>query len=140
MAEFAETMKQWKRMCDAMDCIYGEDACIQCRLKGVSCGAIFEMDSNSDFDDIAKIIMQWAAENPEPAYPTWAEWLKGQGFVTRKTIEYVYYRPGVYVDYRPGVISHKNEDVDVLADKAYEPITADIAEKLGVHPKMERTT
>lgn len=122
MAEFTDVMKQFDRMClyyqRGLKCPMG------CPMGGMNiseCRKIaFEQPGIAE-----KTVMSWAKDHPEPVYmyPTWAEWLKEQGFVTRKTVE--------SVDHRPGVITYKHEDVDVLAGKAYDRIPADIAERLG---------
>ena len=57
--------------------------------------------------DIERKVMSWAAEHPEPVYPTWREWLSEQGVLS----------------------------AGGLWEKAFEPIPADIAEKLGIQPK-----
>ena len=63
--------------------------------------------------EFAANVMQWAAEHPEPVYPTLKEWLKSAGFVTTFSVDC-------------------GEAIHVEWDK---PIPADIAEKLGLQPK-----
>jgi hypothetical protein len=57
-----------------------------------------------------KVIAKWAAENPEPVYPTWVEWL-----AANKVIVPI-------------------ELWDAFKVSS-QPIPADIAEKLGIEPK-----
>ena len=73
MAEFQEVMRQAKRMCER----FGRD-CAGCGIAGGHCplGPIPENWDVSDFENIERIVMDWAAANPEPKYPTWTEWLR----------------------------------------------------------------
>lgn len=52
MAEFTEVMRQAKRMCKS---------CAECS----GCAMRYQFE---------RIVMTWAAEHPEPRYPTWNEW------------------------------------------------------------------
>lgn len=53
-----------------------------------------------------ELVMSWAAENPEPVYPSWGTWLAAKfGYD--------------------------------LCEIMYEPIPADIAQKLGIEPKED---
>ena len=107
MAEFQEVMRQWKRMCDAYTTDDAASCCKGCPMSGRGCGAIYE-SGNADPDVIERETMSWAAEHPEPVYPTWREWFIGTGMWTH------------------GLIT------DAVINK---PIPADIAEKLGIEPK-----
>lgn len=75
--EFVEVMKQWRRMCKAQDdTICG--ACSSCPMgdDGKSCTAVYEDEFDTvDFAHIEQTVTEWAAENPEPQYPTWYEYL-----------------------------------------------------------------
>jgi hypothetical protein len=64
--------------------------------------------SDVPYSDMELRIMAWAAEHPEPVYPTWGEWLNTYGVVS---------------------------DNFFSNAKMLDPIPADIAEKLGVKPK-----
>lgn len=75
MADFVQTMKDWRRMCIAMKKERPNDACCGCRLEGYGCAAIYEDNSHVDFADVEKNVVAWAAEHPEPVYPTWGEYL-----------------------------------------------------------------
>jgi hypothetical protein len=71
--------------------------------------------SDNKFMELEKALLSWAAEHPEPVYPTWVEYL----------VEI-------------GVIPHKIrlKTADALMDThMLKPIFADIAQKLGIKPK-----
>ena len=90
-------------------------------MSGRGCGSIYESD-NADPDVIERETMAWAAEHPEPVYPTWGEWLEKQGIVKL-------------------VNSDRYEEdglkVYMLLESVENQIPADIAEKLGLQPKEE---
>ncbi len=77
MAEFREVMKHWHRMCETMDKIHGVNCCDNCDLRKFNCVAIWEMNEDTNYDIISNVVLKWAAEHPEPVYPTWREWLIG---------------------------------------------------------------
>lgn len=115
MAEysFREVMKQWRRMCERLS---GQGACAQfCPIcANPVCG---ELKDARD-EQIARAetaIMVWAAEHPEPVYPTWGEWLMQIGVMGRTPQD----MPNPYF---------------VMA-KVASPIPSDIAQKLGIEPK-----
>ena len=73
MAEYAEVIKQFKRMCKAGNCatatgcpMYPSCNIGQCRKIAFERPAEFE-----------ERVMAWVAEHPEPQYPTWHEYLIG---------------------------------------------------------------
>ena len=113
MAEFAQTMKDWHRMCKAMTFKKPNDPCSVCKLEAYGCSPVYEaIDSyqDVDFEVVGETITAWAAEHPEPKYQSWGEWLS---------------EIGVF----------QCEDGEWRFAKANEPIPADIAEKLGIEPK-----
>lgn len=57
--------------------------------------------------------MAWAAEHPEPVYPTWYEWLKDNGLT--------------FHDAESSWIG--------FTERIHHPIPADIAQKLGLEQK-----
>ena len=77
------------------------------------CNKSILKQTDNDRVDGEKRIMSWAAEHPEPVYPTWAEWLETVGVVD--------------VNQDKGFILMKPE--------VKNPIPADIAQKLGIEPK-----
>lgn len=116
MAEFQEVTKLWRRMCISMD---GNDTykCERCPL-GDEHICSFEISDIQD-DEIHRVeekVMSWAAEHPEPVYPTWAEWLHDNGII---------------LDAR----QHNENEHWLLGIEAMRPIPADIAQKLGIEPK-----
>ena len=105
MAEFQEVMKQWKRFCKS------HNNCGECEFDGEGiCGEAHLSDI--PFADIELRIMAWAAEHPEPVYPTWRDLFERMGANIRcdGTVQFQLF----------------------AADKH---IPADIAEKLGIQPK-----
>lgn len=105
MVEFQEVMRQLNRMCS----YYPNCEDSGCPIFG-ECGNIGSHSSNAKKAmRIEERVMSWAAKHPEPVYPTWVEWFKQQN-IWRK-------------------------DADNPALNLYNPIPADIAQKLGIEPK-----
>lgn len=72
MAEFQEVMRQYQRMCkgrECKNCPIGISSIKDCFCRN---GYISEL---GHFEETEEIVMLWAAENPEPVYPTWGEYL-----------------------------------------------------------------
>ena len=113
MADFVQTMKDWRRMCQHMDKIGGDRCCDICPLGG--CNAVYEEDGNTDYAEIEEKVTAWAAEHPEPVYPTWAEFLH-EAFCERYTMPY-------------------RGETAWYAFLRQTTIPADIAEKLGIEMK-----
>lgn len=118
MAEFAEVMRQWVRVRKATASSAGENVLSVYPL---------EVYDDARIAAIEKNVMQWAAEHPEPVYPTWVEWLIEKGVIPQK-----------------GCMLATTHDPDTgeitearigITPSALQPIPADIAEKLGVKPK-----
>lgn len=125
MADFVQTMKDWRRMCQHMEKIVGDRSCDICPLGG--CNAIYEDDGNTDYAEIGEKVATWAAEHPEPQYPTWAEWLLKVGAARRVPIGEPW-----PVELSDGSMLEPCYEIVV---KENEPIPADIAQKLGIEPK-----
>lgn len=71
MAEFAEVMRQAKRMCAAHGSMCNSR---NCPLdNGEACRLAADQDGE-DYSDVERIIMAWASEHPAQRYPTWTEW------------------------------------------------------------------
>ena len=104
--EFAEVMRNWKRMCNTMN------RCDECPLIDTSCWAEQPDGLIDDFNAREERIIKWATANPEPVYPTFREWLISIGVIDNMYIHSVI--------------------ADILA---VTPIPADIAQKLGIDPK-----
>jgi hypothetical protein len=111
VADFVQIMKDWRRMCQFMDKEYGNSSCDKCPLGG--CSAVYEMCGKENFSNMEHGITEWAAEHPEPVYPTWAEWLMSIGVIS-----------GLF----------QNGAIDARGNFR-QPIPADIAQKLGIEPK-----
>ena len=80
MAEFKNVIKQQKRMCEVMK------DCYDCPLRNMDFDCRFAEMIDADYDEaeveaIERIVMDWAAKNPESRCPTWAEWLRMLGVV-----------------------------------------------------------
>ena len=118
MAEFKEVVAQIKRMCES----HGA-GCHDCPAKAKSGLCALAHDDEfipEDWEEIKAaeiemVVMRWAANNPGPRYPRWVD---------------VLYEMGVFRD----EVHHGNVHTCRLTDKAYAPIPADIAEKLGIKP------
>lgn len=112
MAEFQEVMRQWGRLCTS-HCVEHNDDCDGCVLGGTRADlcAAYAKDTAEDSEDIEFIVMQWAAEHPEPVYPTWYEYI--WKFVFKEPVS----------------------DHDLVFWMANNCIPADIAQKLGIEPK-----
>ena len=116
MVDFAQTMKDWHRLCQAMTVKNPKDACNGCPLEAYGCSPVYEaldIYRDVDFEVVGETIMSWAAEHPEPVYPTWGEWLMSIGVIS-----------GLF----------PKGAIDALGNLK-QPIPADIAEKLGLRPK-----
>lgn len=110
MADFMQTMKGWKRMCNAMGQEDEYNACEKCELSSFGCPAIYEEEcDNADWKHVENVVAKWVAKHPEPVYPTWVEWFREIGLAPR--------------------------DQKCFHDWLLKPIPADIEEKLGLQPK-----
>ena len=123
MADFVQTMKDWRRMCkhysdESMK--DGQHSCAaMCPLGHNNACGMIEDALDSDIEVTEKEIAKWAAEHPEPVYPTWSEWLYEQGVLGDK-----------YVCSIPELIAS-----NVATGKVDDPIPVDIAQRLGLQPK-----
>ena len=104
MSEFQEVARHWKRMCKQYR---KPNTCHGCPIAEHQ--KMFEACSDGDVDTVAMeaLVMAWAAEHPEPVYPTWGEWLQ----MMYNSMNYA----GIFIT----------------------PIPADIAQKLGIEPKED---
>ena len=121
MADFVQTMKDWRRMCKTYTT--NDDSCCEgCPVVDYNehgCGAIFEMDDSTDWQRYEGAIAAWAAEHPGPVYELWGEWFEKRGDLIRGW--------------------HNATNIQWIA-KTFgrlmcTPIPADIAQKLGLQPK-----
>ena len=127
MSDFVQTMKDWRRMCRAYS-TDDDDCCKGCPVLDYDngCCEIYEMGA-TDWKKYENAIVKWAAEHPEPKYPTWVEWLMKCGvLMPTMDTDIVFSEDG----------KHLVTGVRFTL-KAYEPMPADLAQKLGVEPKGE---
>ena len=127
MADFVQTMKNWRRMCKAQDELRGDRACYGCPLESYGCPSIYDDVDNADYADVENKVNAWAAEHPEPVYPTWREWLIKLGIVS--------FEPDfrALLDASPTTLA--NTVRAYINEEGSKPIPADIAQKLGIEPK-----
>ena len=74
---FVQTMKDWRRMCKAYT-TDDESCCEGCPVVDYhehGCGAVFEMEDDTDWQRYEETIAAWAEEHPEPEFPTWYDYL-----------------------------------------------------------------
>ncbi len=128
MADFTEVMRQARRLCKS----YGNGCNGECPLDRRNhtnttgndlCITIGSGDAEI-YAEIERCVMQWAAEHPEPVYPTWREWHNSMF-------------PDADCDIGPCEFGNKNRfdcGGKLCAECMTEPIPADIAEKLGIKP------
>lgn len=117
MAEYSEVIKQFKRMCKSISaggCTRGE--CFMGRAYGCEyigqCRKIaFERPSGFE-----EKVMAWAAEHPEPIYPTWWKYMCMIGVI-------------------PDTLGDKTLGEVTIENLMGTSIPADIAQKLGIEPK-----
>lgn len=132
MADFCELMRQWQRMCKSMqqknmsckeDCLLGHNP---------TCGEL-EYASLEEINNAETVIMKWAAEHPEPVYPTWGEWLESEGICFSCLTNYEHTN-GFTI---PKVFEYQidGKTAFICGDRVNSPIPADIAQKLGIEPK-----
>ena len=114
MAEYQEVIHNWRRMCNAVQDSnmnkVGHGWCDNCPIKN-------ECWSNQAVASVAErrmlcvepIIQKWAAEHPEPVYPSWVEWFRQMKMIP--------------------------PEQKCFHTWLLEPMPADIAQKLGIEPR-----
>lgn len=112
MAEFQEVMKQWVRVRKATASRHFDEDDVL---------SVYPLEAYDDalIADIEKNVMQWAAEHPEPVYPTWAEWLTEQKIITAAK----------------SVGTETMYDTVLPMPAMFDSIPADVAEALKIPPK-----
>ena len=121
MAKFTEVMRQAKRICT----VHGGICSYRCcpLADGEKCRLNVNLDGE-DYNELERIIMDWAAKHPEPVYPSWKEGWKQlfpNGIDTPCPSEY---------DAKYG---HDCSKLSCLNCKR-RSIPAEVAEKLGIKP------
>jgi hypothetical protein len=103
-------MKDWKRMCNAMGQEDEYTACDKCDLRSFGCPAIYENEcNNADWNHVESVVTSWAAEHPEPVYPSIAKYLE-----------------------RFGILIRRDGSLEADYFKANEPMGEDLAKLLGI--------
>lgn len=130
MAEFQEIIKQFRRMCWYYQ---RQVKCDGCPMAGCNISQCRKLAFDRP-DDTKIIVTKWAAEHPV-VYPTWGEWLEQQGICFSRLTNYSRVG-GVSI---PQVFNYQIEGKTafICGDKVNEPISADIAQKLGIEPKED---
>lgn len=128
MAEFQEVMRQWGRLC-TQHCAENTDDCDGCLLGGTRADVCssYAKDNAEDVEELERLVMEWAAEYPEPVYPTWGDYLLSIGVV--KIIH-----SDIPVELPNGDTIEPSKSFDINLNIN---IRADIAQKLGLEPKEE---
>lgn len=122
MAQFVEVMEQARRIClehpgDCHGCPLHDDDGLVCR---------FDLGEKYLYYDTAeRIVLKWAAEHPEPVYPSWFDAWQ-QLFPGAKNVPC----QGLYF----GADCTDGSGEGCIACKR-SPIPAVFAEKLGIKPK-----
>ena len=128
MSEFTEIMRQARRMCETF-C----DACSKCPIgnaKALECG--ITVTSEMDCKEVERRVMQWAAEHPEPVYPSWKEGWKQ--LFPEADIRHTFC-PEVFGDKYMCDWCLDGNDYNDNCDECLErPMPAEVAEKLGIKP------
>jgi len=112
MAEFKEVCKQWRRMC-----AHGSEdyACADCKMySSIDESVCRGIPDEDEAKVIESFVMSWAAEHPEPVYPTWEQYFN---------------RIRINNGCKPLLT-----DAELLK-VVCTPIQADIAQKLEIEPK-----
>nr|DAH18757.1 MAG TPA: hypothetical protein [Caudoviricetes sp.] len=132
MAEFTEVMRQAKRLCAAHDSMCASSNCPLDNEEVDACRLLPDHDGE-DYNELERIIMDWAAEHPEPVYPTWKDSWK-QMF-PEADIERVFC-PEIFGDkYKCDWCQGWSCDDNYSCDECLErPMPAEVAEKLGIKP------
>lgn len=122
MAEFVEVMRQARRLCAAHG---GDYTHSDCPLdNGAACRINVNLDGE-DYNELERIIMDWAKENPEIVYPSWEDAWK-QIFPNGIDVPC----PSEY-DAKYGIDCFKFS----CKSCKKRPIPAEIVWKLGIRPK-----
>ena len=122
MAQFTEVMRHARRMCKA----FSDGHCSECPIGNsdvLECG--ITVTSEMDCEEVERRVMQWAADHPEPVYPTWAEWQDSMF-------------PDAEIDITPCTFGSRDRfkcEGKTCTECMEQQIPADIAEKLGIKPK-----
>lgn len=83
MAEFSETMMNWKRMCEYYAKADPDGGCKGCPLMDnrINCGCIFDTPDDFCWEATEDAILDWAEAHPEPMPVTWSKFLTDHGIL-----------------------------------------------------------
>lgn len=114
MAEFQEVIRQFDRLCKAHamcnDCsLYEPNGADRCGISALI----------NDSERIEREIMKWAAEHPEPVYPTWGDWFVSKGMLPDKWDN----------------LTSAYMNIGCVPKLLHSPIPTNIAKKLGLESK-----
>jgi hypothetical protein len=112
VADFVTVMSQFMRLCDSYE---NCDNCPVCQA-GFNCACDYQGYSKTGAVELEHIIMSWAAEHPEPIYPTWEQYLADL----------------MTADMKADKTDNPNSVENYMRKTR---IPADIAQKLGIEPK-----
>ena len=84
MAEFQEVMKQRNRMCKKYWTARSCHGCPIAEEKQAYEGCCLIDLYPKRYEEL---VLQWAADHPEPVYPTWIEWFNSLGIMAIKADE-----------------------------------------------------
>ena len=123
MAEFQIVMHNMARICKKYWPDHEDECSEDCPLYDTWC---FNMDADfpqmdrkqQDMAKVKEVVIAWAEKHPAPVYPTWWEWMENMGVVSKAKSEY-----------------SEVFDTICVGTRMFDPIPADIAEKLGLKPK-----
>ena len=110
--DFVQVMKDWRRMCENCD----RNEKIGCVVNGSVCAGFRKMIDEIDLEVVEAKVTAWAAEHPEPVYPTWWKYMCMIGVI-------------------PNNLGDKTLGEVTVERLMHISIPADIAEKLGIEPK-----
>lgn len=117
VAEYSEVIKQFKRMCRYTNRNGSPNDCpLYC--KGHGCNISHCRLLAFEDKKFQNVVMAWAAEHPEPVYPTWRDALLKCGLLYEQR------------DNKSG-----SREIKPNWPEMAKPIPADIAQKLGIEPK-----
>ena len=110
MGEFVKNMKNWRKMCKSFS------RCVDCPMGRCINPPKQEWMEDEDefFERLEDTVNIWAEEHPVPVYPTWGEYLMENvksNYTDESTVSFALYA-------------------------MKQRIRPDIADKLGVKPKM----
>lgn len=119
MAEFNEVVKEFNRMDETFS-----RNCKDCPMPGQNIGQCRKLLFD-DPETYGYIVMRWAAEHPEPKYPTWEDWQKELFPEAADKI-----CPLMFMDLKPAYCDKST----TCAECRTQRIPAKIAKKLGIKP------